>query len=113
GERLTSGQIATIEKWIKEGAKFDGEDRKTLLITIVPAAAHPNAPAAYPRPVPIMALAFSPDGEQLAVGGYHEITLWQPVSGKLIGRIGNIAQRTQRLTYSPDGATLAVASGDP
>jgi len=113
GERLTAGQVSIIERWIKEGAKFDGPDAKALLVTLVPASGHPQAPAKYPRPVPIMALAFSADGKELTVGGYHEVTIWDPVSGQLRGRIGNIAQRTQRLAYSPDGTVLAAASGTP
>jgi WD40 repeat protein len=113
GERLTAGQISVIERWIKEGAKFDGPDRSALLVSLVPATGHPQAPGKYPRPVPIMALAFGPDGKELAVGGYHEVTLWEAANGRLVGRIGNIAQRTQRLTYSPDGTVLAAASGTP
>src|SRR5258706_13104986 len=111
GERLTMGQISTIGKWIAEGAKFDGTDPKALLVRLVPARGQPQAPEKYPRPVPVMALAFSPDGKELAVGGYHEVTIWDPTNGKLVGRIGNIAQRTQRLAYSPDGTILAAASG--
>ncbi len=113
GERLTADQVSLIERWIKEGAKFDGADPKALLVTLIPAIGHPQAPEKYPRPVPIMALAFKPDGQQIAVGGYHEITLWDPKTGQLTGRIGNIVQRTQRLAYSPDGSILAAASGTP
>jgi len=113
GERLTAGQISVIQRWIAEGAKFDGEDPKALLVSLVPAKGHPQAPEKYPRPVPVMALAFSPDGKELAVGGYHEVSIWDPTNGKLVGRIGNIAQRTQRLAYSPDGTVLAAAGGTP
>src|SRR5688572_20061895 len=34
GERLTAAQISTIERWIKEGAKFDGPDRSALLVSL-------------------------------------------------------------------------------
>src|SRR5437016_6347378 len=74
GERLSAAQMATIEKWIKEGAIFDGADRSALLVSLAPPIGHPQAPEKYPRPMPIMALAFDRDGKELAVGGYHEVT---------------------------------------
>jgi WD40 repeat protein len=47
------------------------------------------------------------------VGGYHEITIWNPADGKLLRRIKNVAQRTHSLDYSPDGSLLAAAGGSP
>ena len=29
----------------------------------------------------VTALAFSPDGKELAVSGYHEVTFWNPATG--------------------------------
>jgi mono/diheme cytochrome c family protein len=106
-------QIALIERWIKEGAKFDGADTKAALITLIPKAQHPDPPATYPRPVPIVALAFNPGGNELAVSGYNEVTIWNPADGKLLRRIPHVAQRTHALAYSPNGLLLAVAGGVP
>ena len=110
---LTPTQIALIERWIQEGAAFDGSDPNLALSALIPAAPLPEPPSAYPRPVPVLALAFSPDGGELAVGGYHEITLWNPTDGKLLRRLKSVAQRTYSLAYSPDGQWLAAASGTP
>jgi WD40 repeat protein len=110
---LPAAQIALIERWIKEDAKFDGLDAEASLVTLIPKTPNPDPPAAYRHPVPVMALAFSPDGNELAAGGYHEITIWNPADGKLVRRIKNVAQRTHGLDYSPDGALLAAASGSP
>ena len=112
-DALPAAQIAVIERWIKSGAKFDGADRGAPLASLIPRAPHPSPPAAYRQPVPVLALDFSRDGQELAASGYHEITIWNPADGKLLRRIMNIAQRTQSLAYSPDGALLAAASGDP
>ncbi len=109
---LPATQIALIERWIKEGARFDGPDPKAPLLTYAPQPPHPAPPAAYPQPVPVLAMAFSPDGE-LAVGGYHEVTVWNPEEGTLLRRLTNVAQRVQGLAYSPDGARLVVAGGSP
>ena len=39
-------------------------------------------------PVPIAALAFSPDGKLLAAGGYQEVLLWDLANAKLAKRLG-------------------------
>ncbi|PYK98890.1 MAG: hypothetical protein DME19_10675 [Verrucomicrobia bacterium] len=110
---LPAAQISLIEQWINAGAKFDGPDPKAPLVTLIPRAPHPEPPSSYHHPVPILALAFNPDGTELAAGGYHEITIWNPNEGTLLRRIKNVAQRTHSLDYSPDGALLAAAGGSP
>ena len=69
---------------------------------------------AYPVTVPITALAFSPDGQQIAASGYHEITFWKTADGVLDHRACRaLAERTYGIVYSGDGKWLATASGDP
>ncbi|HTN77950.1 MAG TPA: c-type cytochrome domain-containing protein, partial [Pirellulaceae bacterium] len=113
GDPLTAEQIAIIKRWIEEGASFDGGDPKAALASIIPAPEHPAAPESYARPVPVTALAFSPSGQELYVGGYHEISVWNPADGQLIRRIKNIGQRVFAINFSPDGKLIAVASGAP
>jgi hypothetical protein len=110
---LPADQIALIKKWIEEGAKLDTPDAKATLTSIVPKLPQPNPPEAYRVPVPITAVAFHPGGAELAVGGYHEITIWNPADGALLRRIKNVAQRTYGLKYNADGSLLAAASGTP
>jgi WD40 repeat protein len=110
---LPANQIALIERWIKEGARFDGSDPKAALVSLLPKVPHPAPPEVYHHPVPVLAVAFNPAGDELAVGGYNEITIWNPSDGKLLRRIRNVAQRTHALSYSPDGSLLAAASGVP
>ncbi len=110
---LPSAQIALIERWIQEGAKFDGADPSATLASLLPQVIHPDPPANYARPVPILALAFSPDGRELAAGGYHEITIWNPSDGTLLRRIKNMPQQVQALSFNHDGSVLAVCGGTP
>src|SRR3989441_7385775 len=110
-EPLSAEQIARIRQWIAEDAKFDGPDTKASLTEIIPPIPQPDPPAAYARPAPITALAFSPDGAELAASGYHEITIWNAKSGELLRRIRNVAQRTLCLAYQPDGTFLGAAPG--
>jgi WD40 repeat protein len=113
GDPLSGEQVALIKRWIEEEARFDGPDKAASLASLVPKKVHPPAPRSYRVPVPVAALAFRPDGKELAVGGYHEVTIWDPATGALLRRIGNVEQRTLGLQYSADGALLAVAGGTP
>lgn len=112
-EPLSAQEIQRIRQWIASGATFDGADPGADLASLVPATEHPAAPVAYARPLPVTALAFAPDGTELAVGGYHEITLWSVPDAKLVGRIGNVAERTMGLAYTPDGRQILAAGGSP
>ncbi len=113
GDPLSADQIALVRRWIEEQAGFDGPDPQAPLATLVPKQPHPPAPASYRTAVPISALAFRPDGQQLAVGGYHEVTIWDTTTGALLRRIGNVEQQSLHIEYSPDGKLLAVAGGTP
>ncbi|WP_346175041.1 DNA-binding protein [Streptomyces cuspidosporus] len=66
----------------------------------------------------VYALAYSPDGEQLALGtDSGQVTLWDGdalrrlgvVSGTLTGEGRETAEPVEALAYSPDGTILAVA----
>jgi WD40 repeat protein len=110
---LPAAQIALVRQWIAEGAKFDGPDAGASLASIVPQQEHPAPPDVYRYPIPVTAIALSPDGKVLAASGYNEVTLWDPADGRLLGRIKRVAERTYGLAFSPDGKTLAVAGGVP
>ncbi len=111
---LTKEQLASIKQWINTGAKLDaGVDPNAQLITIMPKEPQPLPPQTYPVPVPVTAVAFSPDGKQLATSGYHEVLLWNVADGKLASRITNVAERVYDIEFTADGSTIAVAAGTP
>jgi WD40 repeat protein len=110
---LPAGDLAVIKQWLAEGAKFDGPDPAAPLAGYAPRPPHPAPPEVYPRPTPVAALAFRPDGQQLAVSGYHEVLIYSPADGKLVQRIKNLPERIHGLAWSPDGGKLAVAGGMP
>lgn len=110
---LPAEKVGLIERWVKEGAKYDGgspgDDWTVVLRRSTPVV----IPEAYPVAVPITALAFSPDGKQVAASGYHELTLWKVEDGSLERRLPGLGERVYDIAYSADGKWLATASGDP
>lgn len=113
GDPLPAGDIAALKAWIEAGLPFDGPDPKSPLASYIPPPTHPSAPENYRAAITITSLEFNRDGKHLFVGGYHEITDWEMPSRKLLRRIPGIGQRTYALRLSPDGQTLAAASGTP
>ncbi len=105
-DALPAKEITLIRDWIAAGAKLDVEDKKVPLRVIVPENEK------YPRPLPVTALALSPDGSTLACSGYLETTLWDTATGKLKSRIDGMPERILALAWiAPD--QLAVAGGVP
>jgi WD40 repeat protein len=114
GDPLPKDKVAVIEQWIREGAKLDAGLRpeadlmRELRVRWQP----PTPPAVYKYPVTVNALAFTPDGKKLVVGGYHELTVWDFAKAKLEKRVYTRAERAYAMTFLPDGM-LAVAGGRP
>ena len=110
---LPPEEVATIERWVKEGAMYDGasptEDWTAVLRKSTPVV----IPESYPVAVPITALAFRPDNAEVAASGYHEINFWRVADGTLDRRLRGLAERVYEVAYSPDGRWMATASGDP
>lgn len=112
GEPLPAAKIALLSRWINEGAKAD-VDAKADLLKLLLARWQPSPPpASYKFPVVINALAFTPDGQKLVVGGTHELTLWDISQARLLRRLFTRAERTNGLAFLADGK-LAAAGDRP
>ncbi|MCL6754396.1 hypothetical protein KBT16_26840 [Nostoc sp. CCCryo 231-06] len=62
---------------------------------------------------PVKTLAFSPDGELLAIAATRNITLWQVSSGEKIHTIDRVHRAWGRcMAFSPNGQTLAFTITD-
>jgi WD40 repeat protein len=70
-------------------------------------------PPVYPRPPVVTSLDYSPDGELLAVSGYHEVLLHRSDGSGLVARLVGLAERIESVAFSPDGRSLAVVGGSP
>ncbi len=61
----------------------------------------------------VAALAFAPDGQTLASGGFDKtIRLWDPATGQVRRVLQGSRAEVLALAYAPDGSVL-VSSGDP
>jgi WD40 repeat protein len=58
-------------------------------------------------------MAFSPDGNVLAISGYHEVFLRKSDGSSEIARLLGESPRIESIAFSPDGKLLAVAGGAP
>ena len=103
---LLSHDVELITKWIAQGARDDTPPSAREVVD----AEHPPA---YVLPPVISALAYSPDGQLLAVSGYHEVLVHKADGSELVARLVGLSERIQSLAFSPDGTELAVAGGSP
>lgn len=103
---LKPEQIDLLKRWIAEGAKDDTPAAARDTIT----AEHPPV---YSSPPVIASLAYSPDSQLLAVGGYHETLLHQADGSGLAARLVGRSPKITSVRFSPDGKTLAVLGGAP
>lgn len=110
-DALPSAQLALIRQWIVEGAKFDGREPKSPLASLLPQKE--VSLAKYPRPLPVTAMALNGDGKVLVTSGYHEVLAWDPLTGQMRGRIGQLPERILGLSFVQGGPWLAVAGGVP
>jgi WD40 repeat protein len=106
GTPMSAEEVALVTRWVTQGAKDDTPPQAKDTID----AEHPPIYAAAPLTT---ALAFSPDGQTLAISGYREILIYKADGSGLLKRLVGQAQRIESLTYSPDGSILASVGGSP
>ena len=97
-DALPEAEIALVGRWIKEGAHYDGGPAERPLAELVRETFLLPAPKAYSHPVPITALAFSPDGTHL-LSSSRDRTL----------RVVNVATGEVESTYTGHETALLTA----
>jgi len=102
GDKLTAEEMALLERWIKDGAKDD-----------TPTGPAKIDVAVYKVPPVISAMAISPDGNTVAISGYHEVLLHKSDGSGLIARLQCESPRVESLAFSHDGKLLAASGGMP
>lgn len=110
---LPESEIQLIERWVAEGAHYDGGSAQRPLAELVRETMLGRAPTVYARPLPAAAMAFNPDGSLMAIGGYHEVTIWNVADGALLTRIDGLPQQITSVAWHPLLPLLAIAGGTP
>jgi WD40 repeat protein/mono/diheme cytochrome c family protein len=107
-KQLSPAQIATLNAWIKNGAKWNA-----AALVNPPSALRKVALAPLPASYhPVLALALSPDSTRLAVGCGNEVVIYN-VSGAtpaIVSRASAHPDPVQSVAWSPDGKTLATGA---
>jgi WD40 repeat protein len=105
---LKPEEVDVLRHWIDAGAPAwsaaDADPERLEVPDIKPAVA--------PRSQ-VSSLAFSPDGQSLAVAGYREVRLLDPKTLQARSALQGPTDVVRALAYSPDGKVLAAAGGGP
>jgi WD40 repeat protein len=107
---LPPADIGAIKAWINAGAASPAAGNASK--SLAPAAL-PDIQPVVPVVSPVASLRFSPDGKLLAVGGYREVRLIDPSTGKEVATLSGHADYVRSIAFSPDGKLLAAGGGPP
>ena len=103
GLPLLPQEIELLRRWVVEGA---AEDEPIGFLS-----RRPSEPLIYTSSPSVRALAFSPDGNLLAVPARHEILLHRADGSGIVARLLGDSPRLEALTFSRDGSLLVASGG--
>ena len=109
-EPLPEASVSLVRQWIEQGIRYDAADSSATLASILPVTKHPPPPGTYPFPLPLTATSWWDD--QLVVGGYHEVLLFDIEANQITRRISQTGERIYDVCSVGD-SRLLVASGSP
>ena len=101
GAPLNPDQIQLFKDWIAAGAANDA----------VAGIAEPTGPASYLQPPVVTALAYSPDGQYIAVSGNREVLIHKADGSAIVARLQGNAERILSVAFNKD--MLLVGGGTP
>ena len=110
---LTQVEIATLSRWVKEGAEFDGPSAsQTPLGSLVDRLAGlPKVALKVPVAAPIASVAFSQDGRVLAAAVGRQVVVFDSESGKIVATLGDHPGPVNSVRFSNDRSSLIAAGG--
>lgn len=106
--KVPAAELARLKEWIAAGAPGPKRDVSILEQLVVPQVATTKQQAA-----PITALAFSPDGKQVAVAAGGRVELRRSPNGRARKTLAGLPGKVNAVHFSPDGRQLVTAGGIP
>lgn len=112
---LNEAQVRTLERWIKQGARFDGpSETETPLASLVdPLKDLPRVVVEAPVSEALTAVAYAPDGKTVAAAAGRDVRLFQADSDQLVATLAGHPGPLTTVLFTPDGRTLIAAGGRP
>ncbi|MCZ6905104.1 MAG: hypothetical protein O7F56_05490 [Acidobacteria bacterium] len=107
---LSATEIEAVKAWIHSGAP-GGMGTESL--AAAPGGAIPDIQPTVDVSAQVGALAFSSDGRWLAVAGYQNVRVVNPVDRSVVAELSGHAEAVRSVAFSPDGILLAAAGGLP
>jgi WD40 repeat protein len=113
GTQLPPAQIEMVKRWIDAGAPGPTPVEAAALRRAVADVKPPVVKPRVPVKPQIFALAWKPDGTQIALGGFREVKLTEPGSQRSAATLTGHADVVRAVAYSTGGKLLAAGGGVP
>ena len=104
----TAKEIAVLKAWIKLGAKGPAGKAPLPSLRNIPHIKIVGDPRK-----PIHAVAYSPNGKQIAVARFGAVEIVSAVDGKRLAMLTGHTGQVNGVGFSTDGNTLFAAAGEP
>ena len=108
--QLEAEQIVLVKAWIDASARPPDLTKPSSPAKSSPI---PDIKPLVPVKPPVAGLGFHPDGQMLAGGGFEEVHLMDPSSGRRTFSLPGPPDLIRSLIFSTDGALLAAGGGAP
>ncbi|MEP7367183.1 MAG: c-type cytochrome domain-containing protein, partial [Acidobacteriota bacterium] len=113
GRFLSKGQIDLFVRWIDDGAKPPtSEEAAAMRVARTKLAAPDIQPKTVVRPS-VFAMAWLPNGTQVALAQFKTVVLADSRTGKTVAKLEGHGETVRAIAISRDGRLLAAAGGIP